>query len=93
MHGVIVEVDVSGADRDTALQRLRDEIVPRVSSSPGFQSGTWLRPNEEQQGFAFILFDSEENAQAAAGNVSVGSNPQPGVTVTRSEVREVAVQA
>ena len=93
MHAVIVEVDVSGADRETALQRLRDEIVPRVASSAGFQSGTWLRPTEEQKGFSMILFDTEDNARAAAQNVSVGAEPQPGVTVTRSEVREVAAQA
>ncbi|HEX2086657.1 MAG TPA: hypothetical protein VHF89_13320 [Solirubrobacteraceae bacterium] len=93
MHAVIVEVDVSGADRETALQRLREEIVPRVSSLPGFQSGTWLRPNQDAHGFSLLVFDSEENARSASEAVQVGSEPQPGVKVTRSELREVVVQA
>ncbi|HEX2086469.1 MAG TPA: hypothetical protein VHF89_12355 [Solirubrobacteraceae bacterium] len=93
MHAIIVEVDVSGADRETALQRLREEVVPRVSSLPGFQSGTWLRPREDAKGFSLMLFDSEENARTAAEAVQVGSEPQPGVKVLRSELREVAVQA
>ncbi len=93
MHAVIVEVDVSGADRDTALQRLRDEVVPRVSSLPGFRSGTWLRPNDDAKGFSLLLFDSEENARDAAQAVQVGAEPQPGVRIERSELREVAVQA
>jgi len=93
MNAIVVEVDVSGADVETALQKLRDEIIPRVKSMPGFQSGTWMRPNDEQKGLALILFDSEENARSASERFPVGSNPQPGVTVERSEVREVAHQA
>ena len=93
MHAVLVEVDVSGADRETALQRLRDEVIPRISSLPGFQSGTWMRPNDAMKGLSLMLFDSEENARAAAESVPVGAEPQPGVTVERSEVREVAASA
>jgi hypothetical protein len=93
MHALIVEVDVSGADRDQALQRLREEIVPRVKQAAGFESGTWLIPNENAKGFGLILFDTEENAQALASRFAVGENPQPGVVVERNEVREVAISA
>jgi hypothetical protein len=93
MHAVVIEVDVSGVDRETALSRLRDEVVPRIKGLPGFQSGVWLRPNEESHGMSMLLFDSEENARGASQAVQVGSEPQPGVKVTRSELREVAVQA
>ena len=46
-----------------------------------------------RKGNALILFDSEENARAATERISVGSNPQPGVVVERSDVREVIAQA
>ena len=93
MHAVLVEVDTSGADPEEAMRRLREEIVPTVKQAPGFQSGTWLRPNQDAKGAGLLLFDTEENAQAAASIVAVGASPQPGVVVERSEVREVAVTA
>ena len=93
MHAVFVQVDLTDADPTTAAEALRNEIVPRVSQLPGFQSGTWLAPTEDRKGNALIVFDSEENARAASERISVGSNPQPGVVVERSDVREVIVQA
>ncbi len=74
MHAVLIEVDASGADPDVALTRLRDEIIPSVKQAPGFQSGTWLRPNEERRGFGLVLFDSEENAKSAASRFAVGES-------------------
>jgi hypothetical protein len=62
-----------------------------VASVP--QSGTWLALNEDAKGTGLMLFDTEENARAAATRVAVGATPQPGVMVERSEVREVAVTA
>ena len=93
MHAVLLEVDASGAEPDVALRRLREEIVPSVKQAPGFQSGTWLRPNQDARGGGLVVFDSEENAQAFASRFAVGESPQPGVVVEQSEVREVAVTA
>jgi hypothetical protein len=93
MHAVVVEVNASGADPDEALSGLRDEIVPRIKQAPGFQSGTWLRLNDDAKGLGLVLFDTEENAREAASRFGVGESPQPGVTVERNEVREVAVTA
>jgi hypothetical protein len=93
MHAVLVEVDLSGTEPEQAIRGLQEEVIPRVKQAPGFQSGTWTRKAGERRGLSLLLFDSEENAQAAAGMVSVGSNPQPGVTVERSEVREVVATA
>ncbi len=93
MYAVIVEVDTSGADREESIKRLREEIVPRVKQAPGFQSGTWARHPSEDRGMAVMVFDTEENAQATASRFAIGSNPQPGVTVERSEVREVVATA
>jgi hypothetical protein len=93
MHAVLVEVDLGDVDRDVALKNLRGDIVPRVSAAPGFQSGSWMAPNQEGKGLALLIFDTEENAGRAAEMVKVGSNPQPGATVERCEVREVAATA
>jgi hypothetical protein len=94
MHAVLIEVDTSGQpDREVGLKNLREEIVPSVSQTPGFQAGYWLRPLEDAKGTSLVLFDTEENAEAASQALSIGSNPMPGVTVVRKEIREVAASA
>jgi hypothetical protein len=94
MHAVLIEVDTSGQpDREAGLKVLREEIVPGVSKAPGFQAGYWLRPTEDAKGVSLVLFDTEENAEAASQMLGVGSSPTPGVTVVRREVREVAASA
>jgi hypothetical protein len=94
MHAVLIEVDTSGQpDREAGLRLLREQIVPRVSQSPGFQAGYWLRPLDDGKGTSLVLFDTEENARAASAELSVGSSPAPGVNVVRKELREVAASA
>ena len=94
MHAVLVEVDTSGQpDREVGLKSLREELVPRISQAPGFQAGYWLRPLEDAKGTSLVLFDTRENAEAASRELSVGSSVEPGVTVVRKELREVAASA
>lgn len=94
MHAVLVEVDTSGQpDREAGLSFLREQIVPQVSQAPGFQTGYWLRPLDDAKGTSLVLFDSRENAEAAAQALQVGASPAPGVTVVRKEVREVVASA
>ena len=94
MYAVLIEVDTSGQpDREVGLRALREQIVPGVSKAPGFQAGYWLRPLADAKGTSLVLFDTEENAEAASEALSVGSSPMPGVTVVRREVRAVAASA
>jgi hypothetical protein len=94
MHAVLIEVDTSGqADREAGLKYLREQIVPGVSQTPGFQAGYWLRALEDNKGTSVVVFDTKENADAASRALTVGSSPAPGVTVVRREVREVAASA
>jgi len=94
MHAVLIEVDTSGQpDPQAGLKNLREETVPRVSQAPGFQAGYWLRPLGDAKGTALIVFDTEEHAEAASQELSVGSSAGPGVTVVRKEIREVAASA
>ncbi len=92
MHAVLLEVDLSGTEREEGLKNLRETVVPRIKQAPGFQSGTWLAP-VAGKGLSVVVFEGEENAQAAAATVAVGSSPSPGVTVERCEVREVVASA
>lgn len=94
MYAVLIEVDTSGQpDREVGLKALREEIVPSASKAPGFRAGYWLRPLADARGTSLVLFDTEENAEAASEALSVGSSPMPGVTVVRREVRAVAASA
>lgn len=87
MYAVVVRVTVN--DPDGAQQRLETEVVPRASGAPGFQAGYWTR--EGQTGLSMIVFDSEENARAAADRIP-DAVPE-GVTFEGIEVREVVASA
>ena len=93
MHAVLIEVDVSGVDREQGTTALREQIVPAIKSLPGFQSGTWLTGGTDGKGLSLTLWDSEENAHAMAERFAPGSSPTASTSVTRCEVREVAATA
>jgi hypothetical protein len=59
MHAVLVNVTLNNPD--AAVEMLRDQIVPRVSQSPGFVAGYWYGDGQTK-GAATIILDSEENA-------------------------------
>ncbi|HEX2016058.1 MAG TPA: hypothetical protein VGN69_05125 [Solirubrobacteraceae bacterium] len=92
MYAVLVKVDLSGADPVEGPKHLRENVVPMVKQAPGFQYGTWLSP-QDGKGMSLVVFDSEENAKAAAQMAQPGSNPGPGVTVEHCHVREVVASA
>ena len=93
MKAVLIEVDVTGVDRDEGLEALRDRIVPAISGMPGFVSGTWLTGNEGERGLSLTVWESDEHARAFADQFGVGASPQAGAAVERCEVREVAATA
>jgi hypothetical protein len=87
MHAVVVRVTVT--DREGAEQRLREEVVPQVSSAPGFQAGYWTRDGDS--GLAMVIFDSEENARTNAERVP--TTIPADVNLEGVEVREVVASA
>ena len=87
MHAVVVRVKVANSER--AQQRLREEVVPQVSSAPGFQAGYWTR--EGDSGLSMVVFDTEENARAAADRVP--STIPEDVNLDGVELREVVASA
>jgi len=87
MHGVIVRVTIK--DQDAAEEALREQVVPRVSQSPGFVTGYWLR--KENSGLSVIIFESEDAARSASEQIS---SPDPdAVTMDDVELREVVANA
>lgn len=93
MYAVLIEVDVSGVDRDPGLTALREQIVPAIKAMPGFQSGTWLPGNEDGKGLSLTLWDTEADARVMADRFGIGSNLAMSAMVARCEVREVAATA
>jgi hypothetical protein len=87
MHAVVVNVTIN--DREASRAQLRDEIVPMVSSAPGFVAGYWVGLPGEKGG-SIVVFESEEQAQAAAARVE-GSGQH--VTFDSVQVGEVVASA
>ena len=90
MHAVVVNVSIGeDADPQAATTHLRENIVPAVSQAPGFVAGYWVRLQEGNQGRATIVFESEDAAQGATGQIQ----PAPGVTIESLDVGEVVAHA
>jgi hypothetical protein len=87
MHAVIVSVTIN--DVEPATTFLRNEIVPRVKQAPGFVAGYWVRTGD--QGRGTIVFESEDAAREAAGQIS--QQPGEAVTLDSVDVGEVVESA
>ena len=87
MHAVII--DVSMTDSPAAQAEL-EQVVPRVSGSPGFIAGYWIAL-PDGTGTAIHVFDSEAAAQALVAQVQ--SAPAAAVTMEAVRVGEVIAHA
>jgi hypothetical protein len=87
MHAVVVRVNIK--DMEGAEERLRNEVVPRASQSPGFVAGYWTRSGNE--GLSMIVCESEDAARQMADRIPQGV-PQ-GIELEGVEVREVVASA
>jgi len=90
MHAALVAVRIDPEQADASRAALENQVVPMVKAAPGFVAGYWMEPADDT-GYSIVLFDSEEHARAAAP--PEGASPAPGVTVVRSEFREVIAHA
>ena len=88
MHAVVVSVKVN--DREAATANLRENVVPRVSQTPGFVAGYWVGLGEKG-GRAVIVFESEEAARGLADQIQ--SLPGDEVTFESVDVGEVIAHA
>ena len=84
---VDVRIDM---DFDEAVKGLHDEVLPQIKQAPGVVAGYWMRPrDDDNEGRSVVVFETEQQAQAAAQMIQEGSSPMQGVTIIRVETREV----
>jgi uncharacterized protein YhfF len=86
MYAVLVAVTIDPEHQEEAQEHLRKEVVPGVKQAPGAVAGYWLAP-AGGQGYSTIVFDSEENAKAAAEMVP--QRVPEFVTVNHVQVQEI----
>lgn len=89
MHAVLVRVTINDAESGRKL--LTSEVVPRVSAAPGFQAGYWTWDDGQTNGVSMVVFDSEDNARAAADRVP--GMISDAISLESIEVREVVASA
>jgi hypothetical protein len=89
VHAVVVNVTIS--DRGAAERMLDENVVPRVSQAPGFQTGYWTWKNNS--GLSMVIFDSEDAATQAADQVRNMVEAATAVSLINVEVREVVRNA
>jgi hypothetical protein len=65
-------------------------IVPRASQASGFIAGYWTRADDRTNGLSMLVFESEDNARAAADMIREGAVRPEGVTLESVDVRECA---
>jgi hypothetical protein len=87
VHAVVVEVSIN--DFEEARKQLGESLVPGVSRAPGFVSGVWVA-FDGNKGCSVVVFESEEAANAAAGQVRTMA---AGVTFDSVSVGEVVARA
>ena len=93
MHAVVVKVSIQEGQGPEATEFLRGTIVPRVSQAPGFVAGYWVRLEGGDEGNSVIVFESEDAARTAAGQISDTTESNPGVTIKDVSVGEVVANA
>jgi hypothetical protein len=84
MYAVVARSTIQ--DFEQARKFLRGEGIPRLSQTPGFVSGHWVRI-DESTGASLLVFESEEAAEAAAERLR--TSPAPTVTPISIEVGEI----
>jgi hypothetical protein len=86
MHAQVITVDLAG--REAAVDSV-DRIVPTVKAMPGFVRGYWVML-DESHGMSVTVFETEEQARAAAPPAGAG---EAGVTITGVQIGEVLARA
>jgi hypothetical protein len=89
MHAVVVKVSIQ--DADAARKVLDEQVVPAVSSAPGFVAGYWTWDDDRSNGQSMIVFESDEAARAAADQIR--ATIPDSVTLDSADVREVVASA
>jgi hypothetical protein len=93
MYAVVGAVKIDTGREDEARKLLADFVVPSAKGLAGFAGGYWARALDEDTGRSLVLFDTEENARAAAAQIAEGPPPDGPVSFMSVTVAEVVAQA
>lgn len=92
MHAVLVTLELDPSRMDEALQNLHGFAIPAIKQGAGFVSGTWIRSADETSGHSVLLYEREEDAQAAKQRAAAGPPPGAPLRFVSAEVFEVLAQ-
>jgi hypothetical protein len=95
MYALLVEVRIDPARIEEAERGLHEEVVPQVSSAPGFVRGIWAHNKSNDAGTGLVVFESEEQAEQMAAMVpqQLAANKDAPITLERTTVLEVVAEA
>jgi heme-degrading monooxygenase HmoA len=95
MHCRTVEGSISSDKLEAALDGLKANVVPRLSSLPGFTGAYWLADRKAGTVLAATFYDSKESLEAsreAAEQIRSKGMEAGGVTFTGSKEWEVIAE-
>lgn len=87
MNLMLVSLKLDPSRIEEVDRHLREDVVSWATRQTGFVSGQWLRRVDGQQGLGLVVFDTEEQANAAAD----GPRSQPSVQGRAWNTENVAV--
>jgi hypothetical protein len=92
VHANVVFVNIDATQADRARRGLHNQVIPRVSQTPGSVAGYWLEPLDGKRHLRDAM---AKRASRPKGRclIQPPSSPKTGVKVDRIETREVIGQA
>jgi hypothetical protein len=88
-HAVVLQVKLPETTPEEGMRMLNEQVIPTAKAQAGFQKGSWMR-GADNSGMGVVVFDTEENANAAASNLKP---PPGGPTLISSTIYMVAGEA
>jgi hypothetical protein len=94
MHAVVGHVTIDPNRLDEAEKQLHGMVVPMVSQTKGFVSGTWSHNDATGKGVSIAMFESEEDARALVTQMqAIGTPSDSPVALDSVEVYRVVATA
>jgi hypothetical protein len=89
MHAMVMQVKLPRGDDEAEARMLKEQVIPQAKTQAGFQKGMWMR-SDEGTGMGIVVFDNEDNAQAAMAALKP---PAGGPVLISSTVYEIGAEA
>jgi hypothetical protein len=87
----VTNVKLEGRDQAAGEKLLREVLVPRLQSQPGFQSARFVRSLDGKAGVGAVVFDTEANAKAGLDAMTT-DRPAEAPPVESTAIYEVILE-